>query len=121
MRRLAAAILLAWIHFALLFAAVTPAVASDANLPACCRKNGTHRCWMTQSSASGPGFQAALCPMYPRAGAVPGQAKSAGLTASASVFGVIASHPAVQPQTEARYRISFSRAGQKRGPPSFLA
>jgi hypothetical protein len=33
----------------------------------------------------------------------------------------LASHPAAIEQIEARYRISFNRSRQKRGPPSFLS
>jgi hypothetical protein len=36
-------------------------------------------------------------------------------------FAAINSHPVAQDQIETRYRISFERSRQQRGPPSFLA
>lgn len=124
MRRLAAAALLAWINFTLIFAAVIPAGDAGSSLPACCRRAGKHGCAMTAaapSGASGSALQAAPCPMYPRAVAIPAQAKANGVTASAATLAANVSHSALQPQTEARYRISYNRSSQKRGPPSFLA
>jgi hypothetical protein len=35
------------------------------------------------------------------------------------MFSNIVCHPASRAQTEANYRISYNRAAQKRGPPSF--
>lgn len=34
------------------------------------------------------------------------------------IFAAVVSHPVVQQQTEARFRISFERSRQKRAPPS---
>ena len=119
MRRFAAAVLLAWVNFTLIFAMIGP-VAADSNLPACCRRLGKHGCGMP-SPASGAAFQAALCPLYPHSGAIPAQAKASGVAAPVSLFSLVASHPTAFPQTQARYRISYSRAGQKRGPPVSLA
>ena len=121
MHRSAAAALLAWVNFTLIFAAFSPAMAADSNLPACCRRAGKHACMLAQSPLSGPALQAARCPMYPRSGAVPAQARATGLATSASIIAAVTSHPAAGPQTEARYRMSYSRAGQKRGPPVSLA
>jgi hypothetical protein len=45
----------------------------------------------------------------------------AAATPAQVVFAAIVSHPAAHAQTEARYRISFSRAWQKRGPPALLS
>jgi hypothetical protein len=110
---------LAGVNFALLFAAVRP-MAADSNLPACCRRLGQHGCTMAAPS-SGPAIQAALCPMYPRSGAVPAQAKASATAAPASTLAPVISHPEAQPQTESYYRVSYSRTDQKRGPPAFLA
>jgi len=120
MRRLAAAVLLAWVNFTLLFAAVRPMAAAESQLPACCRRLGQHGCTMA-SPSSGPAMQAALCPMYPRSGVVPAQIKASATAAPASTPAPVISHPEAQAQTESYYRISYSRTDQKRGPPAFLA
>ena len=119
MRRIVAAALLALANLALVLAAVYP-VTADSNLPACCRRLGKHACSMT-STASGPAFQAAACPLYPRGQAVPAQARANALPAPYSAFVVAISHPIPVPQTEKRYRIPYSRDGQKRGPPVSLS
>jgi len=51
--------------------ALSGASDDDANLPACCRRNGAHHCAMAAMMArmmasSGPSFSApATCPLYP--------------------------------------------------------
>lgn len=65
-----------------------------------------------------PSF-AATCPTYPK-GMVAIQLHSIFLQQSQSRFAEIATHPSGQPQTEARYRVAFSRSRQKRGPPVIL-
>ncbi len=120
MQRLAAALLLAWVNFTLIFAAVRPIAAADANLPACCRRLGQHGCAMA-SPGSGPAVRTALCPMYPRSGAVQAEAKANGVTAPVSTLAPVISYPDAQPQTESYYRVSYSRTDQKRGPPVSLA
>jgi hypothetical protein len=117
----AALALLAWINFVLIFAAIAPSTSVASNLPACCRRAGVHGCSMTHTGTSRPAFQAAPCAQYPQAGTTPAQAKASGVATSASVIAAVVSHLAAQPQTEARYRVSYSRAAQKRGPPAFLA
>jgi hypothetical protein len=47
-------------------------------------------------------------------------ARATALSTSQRICAAIVTHPAAQPQTEALYRISYSRAGQKRGPPPSL-
>src|SRR4051794_16524043 len=42
---------------------VAPAVlADDPTLPACCRRNGAHRCSMLSGPSDGPAVQAPECP-----------------------------------------------------------
>ena len=62
----------------------------------------------------------AKCPAFPKATAVT-TAQLAFFVRTPSRFAEIVAHPNAQPQTEARYRVSFSRARQKRGPPTILA
>ncbi len=52
---------------------------------------------------------------------MPAQAKANGVANTAATVSAIVSHSAIQLQSEVRYRISYNRSSQKRGPPSFLA
>ena len=120
MRRALAILLMAVFSFPL----ISPALfASDAesNLPACCRRDGKHHCAMMASeseSPSGPSLQAARCPSFPAASATPSSPAVSLPPVSQVIFAGLLSHPASCPQTEALCRISYSRAGQKRGPPT---
>jgi hypothetical protein len=73
------------------------------------------------ASNSGMSFQAIrqTCPSF--AIAAPVCANLALPRPSAAVFAALFSHPSIQFQTEARYRVSFSRSHQKRGPPAILS
>jgi hypothetical protein len=120
--RFLASLLLALFSFSL----ISPALLADAdsNLPACCRRAGLHHCFLTsqRTGPTGPSLNAARCPDFPGVRAVTAPGKLAGLAkTSQAVFAASISHPAAHAQTEARYRISYSRAGQKRGPPLFLS
>ncbi|MGA9586815.1 MAG: hypothetical protein WBQ95_15880 [Terracidiphilus sp.] len=98
----------------------------EANLPACCRRNGPHHCAMTGNAerSLGSGSKAHTiyerCPFYPRAAAVPAFPFHAAPSPSRSNFAQIASHPANHPQIDALYRLSLDRSRQKRGPPGIL-
>jgi hypothetical protein len=106
---------------------IAPLFASDAeaNLPACCRRNGKHHCMMRAMERLGgtkAGFSsiAEKCPCLPEStGAVhsPVGAPKVG----EQLFAEAVFYPAYAPQTEARSRISFLSSHQKRGPPSPLA
>jgi hypothetical protein len=97
----------------------------ESKLPVCCRRDGKHACSMMikSPSASSSGkvsiaSKKTSCPFYPTGKSVP---------ASDRVV-VDPIHPAnwappsivvdVAEQMEVRFRISFSRATKKRGPPS---
>lgn len=125
MRRASAISLLAAIGYAL----IVPLAFSDpeANLPACCRRTGAHHCAMsnvtkTIDGVSTPALQAVLqkCPAFPVSTAVRPGGAAAFPERSQAIFAGLVSHPSIQPQTEARYRVSFSRSRQKRGPPASL-
>jgi hypothetical protein len=110
------------------FSLIAPGVLLDAasNLPACCRRSGAHRCTMNMDeAASNSGMPAQAirqtCPSFPVAIAAPACANLALPRPSAAVFAALLSHPSIQFQTEARYRVSFSRSHQKRGPPAILS
>jgi hypothetical protein len=108
------------------FSLISPAVfASDAELrvPACCRRAGEHGCVMkpSQSASSGPSAQADNCRFFPPAKAIPPGRTISLPGISRSIFAGLLSHPASRPQTEALFRISYSRSRQERGPPTPLS
>lgn len=122
-RRIAAILLLGVFSF-LLIAPAAMAQDPEAQLPACCRTHGKHHCMMpTGNQSGGPSFQAQndRCPLFPKAGAFGSYHQTVTLAASQRFFASIVSHPAAHAQTEALYRISYSRTGQKRGPPVVLS
>ena len=99
---------------------VSPLLASSPkSLPACCRRNGKHRCMMAvQVSSGGPSLGAprTVCPHFPQRATA---SHNNGLQAPATFafFAAIVSHPTDHSQTEAHRRIALSRSHQKRGPP----
>ncbi|MFZ0591926.1 MAG: hypothetical protein WAM39_15785, partial [Bryobacteraceae bacterium] len=109
------------------FSPISPAVFAldeDSNLPACCRRAGKHHCAKAANQfepASGPAFNAGRCSQFPAVQAVPAN-RTATLPGTArAIFSKLVSHPASCRQAEAICRISYSRTGQKRGPPTILA
>jgi hypothetical protein len=100
---------------------------SEANLPACCRRNGKHHCMMSMAERSqlasrDPQFQAPAekCPYCPTSVAVIHDNTFVPPTAQA-IFAALIAHPAVVAQTESKLRISRNRSRQKRGPPASLS
>lgn len=121
MKRLVGALLILLISFPLIGAAFAD---FDSNIPACCRKTGKHACELARHRHGGTGPQLAAdrCGQFPGSRAVPAAAKLTGVTLATRAYHVLlASQPARQAQTQALSHISYSHAGQKRGPPSFLA
>lgn len=121
MRRVSALLLIALFSFSLISPALFASNA-DANLPACCRREGKHHCAMiavASNSSSGPALQATRCPFFPKAFAA---YRTAGLGAiSLTLLPTLVSQSPSDRLTESLCRSSYSRAGQKRGPPSFLS
>jgi hypothetical protein len=112
------------IVLALLFSSllILPAFASsNSTMPVCCRKEGKHRCMMHRAEPIGSGASvatiAAKCPCAAQA-TVAWQPQFSPSTIRQAIFAGLVSHPAVAPQTEASYRVSYDRSRQKRGPPS---
>ena len=108
---------------------IPPLFALAANpsdkLPACCRRNGVHRCAIRMLQGEQPqGEQFAArqekCPAYPRA-VSPVQRNDLSPQSSAQLFAGIVVHPAGQAQAEARARIALYRSRQERGPPALQA
>jgi hypothetical protein len=98
---------------------------SEAQLPACCRRDGKHGCGMQKAAAAAAATQGvwmkaklAVCGQYP-------SGKSTTATARATVRGkddsfvpAAVSEAAATPQLEVLWRISYSRYAQRRGPPA---
>jgi hypothetical protein len=99
---------------------------SESKLPACCRRNGKHHCasmnMQQQAETSGPAIKAiqTRCPYFPAAAQEQTYSTTILPKRQASSFALIFSAAAGHAQTEARFRLSFSRASQKRGPPTLL-
>lgn len=107
---------------------IVPVVSADPKpkLPACCRPDGKHRCSMmaaTESPESGAVIRnaAAKCPFFPTEKSTPAAAKASVPAPSPQIWVPAVRHCDAVEQAEARYRVSFSRTRQKRGPPSFLS
>ena len=126
MHRVFAFLLLSVLSFGL----IAPAVSQNANLqlPPCCRAHGKHHCAMKQMMAMQNSADSGVsrnsveekCPYLPKAGMMAFHSQTYLQMDYQVFFGELVSHPAVHAQTEARFRISFSRSRQKRGPPSVL-
>jgi hypothetical protein len=97
----------------------------DANLPACCRRQGKHHCLMREADQAlnrRLGFTSISekCPCQPRvACVVPSERLKPG--AGAGLFAEVVRHPKWAAQTEAHFRISSACGHPKRGPPTPLA
>jgi hypothetical protein len=120
MRRASAALLIALINsFWIYCALIGPLLSADANsnLPACCRKNGKHRCAMVDDTA-GHSWESTRCPLFPASGAALISERTGTPQAFGSLASSLASNHEVRPQTRAPYHICLYRIGQKRGPPA---
>ena len=123
MRRASAMLLLALFGFSL----VSPyafALSVDSKLPACCRRDGKHHCatMATESeSSSGPDLRAGRCSFFPTGVGVPASRTVALAGISQSGSEQLVRHGASAHQKESVCHSPYSRAGQKRGPPTFLS
>jgi hypothetical protein len=123
LRKLLSILLLA--TFALPLLAAIPALAStpESRLPACCRRNGAHKCMLSAEQMAalehGQHFTTprSTCPMFPKAVA-PAHSESYALAPSAAFYAGVSSHPAQFQQVEAWARVALEGARHKRGPPA---
>ncbi|HZQ53706.1 MAG TPA: hypothetical protein VFB14_16010 [Bryobacteraceae bacterium] len=95
---------------------------AEAQLPPCCRAHGQHKCALKHamtgsSSVAGIG---AKCPFSEQAQWGPAGFHFLYWRPANNWIASICNHSTVLAQTEARYRVSFSRSRQKRGPPSLI-
>jgi hypothetical protein len=122
MRRVLASLLVALFSLSLIAPAVF-ASDPDSKLPACCRRDGKHHCGMAShaESPTSPAAQTAKCDLFPSGGAVLAS-QIAGLPGiSRVVLTGFFSQPAAIAHAETVSRISYSQAGQKRGPPVYFS
>ena len=120
-RRISATLLLAAISFPLVALMALASSGPDSGLPACCRKDGKHKCAMSgmMDETSGPSFRAtSQCPLFPSSSAAPVCRTTGAPVPSRQQVCGIATFVSRPEQAEAQYRISFNRSRQKRGPPS---
>ncbi|MFZ2020794.1 MAG: hypothetical protein WAV06_03580 [Terracidiphilus sp.] len=97
----------------------------DVNLPACCRRNGTHHCSMRMAAMramvaheTAPTFAAPLtCPYYPGA-ATAFFTPPPALTASTASVSVAAEQPYGAPAAPAAPASTPGRSHSGRGPPN---
>ncbi len=120
MRRLSAIALFA----ALVFPAFLPFLAApspEANLPACCRRDGRHHCAMMAMASTTQQTtlrqEPAACP-YRSQSRLIARTFSFHPTASLAHYAGVVEHPAIHSQTIVKQLVSKARAHQKRGPPS---
>ena len=119
MRRGMALLLVALFSFSLIAPAV---LASDAasKVPACCRRDGKHHCTSANPS-SGRSVRTAKCATFPYPTVLQANQFAGFHLISNAAAIVFFSHPASISRAETQSRISYSQAGQKRGPPALLS
>lgn len=123
MRRALASLLLALFSIPLIFVTLVDGAASS--LPACCLRDGKHRCMLTDGSESAPsGAQLRAiqpkCPLFPRAGAVPGFSQSASLASAVATLSFRIEHAPAASTIDRPVSLSCDRFPHKRGPPTQL-
>lgn len=69
---------------------------------------------------TGPVLHTSRCAQFPGAKAAPAQSTPGLIGSSRAIVAAVASHPAGHAQAEILFHISYSRSGQKRGPPALL-
>ena len=127
LQRIPAILVLLGFSFSLFAPFVSSDSGQESKLPPCCRRDGSHHCSMMKAAAheseSAPSVKAAStkCPLYPTGQAMPVPAKAIAARPMVIDAAPAWSRPNAIEQTEARYRLSFSRASQKRGPPFRLS
>jgi hypothetical protein len=122
MRRASAMLLVALFSVSL----ISPSVFASGGekLPACCRRSGLHHCarMATESgSPSGPAVQEGRCSFFPALAGIPANRTVALAGVSQSAFQRRVIHKKSAFQAESLCQSSYSRAGQKRGPPTLLS
>jgi hypothetical protein len=117
-----AALLAAIVSFPLMLPMLSPA--PESNVPACCRKDGKHACSMMSKAAShhdnapAVSLKKEVCPLFPTGKTSPASARVSTVPPAQALSAQLLTFMSAPEQMEARYRVSFNRSWQKRGPPS---
>ncbi len=105
-----------------LLAAVSGSAQAEANLPMCCRRNGSHHCatmdaGMRMAADTDRPVMRMACSAYPHS---LGQVHTGGwnFEAAREASAALPVAQAAVAQAEAGHRIAEGRARQKRGPPA---
>ncbi|WP_348268731.1 hypothetical protein P8936_05775 [Edaphobacter paludis] len=123
MRRLLALSLLLLFSFPLVSPLLALSTNSDANLPACCRRNGVHHCQMKMRRSNISAHQVTIstlstkCPFYPKPATLV-RHNDARLNATARLLRESVHHATIKAPIYAHVRIVLDTAWQKRGPPT---
>jgi len=116
--RAGAAVVLLALFCALLIAPLLFASDDDSRLPACCRRNGVHKCsTVTVVSPSGLALFAAPCRLFPGPQALPMPAGARAAVISAASSNLVLSKSPLQNVRGGSHDAVFDRSHQKRGPP----
>lgn len=127
LRKLLAITLLAilGLPFATSLFALTPK--SEANVPACCRRNGKHHCMMSMSQRaelSSPGMQLRAplerCPYCPASLVTAGH-QLAAVPVGSRVLSLLTATSTLDVRVERRSMLFRDRSHPKRGPPQLLS
>jgi hypothetical protein len=122
-QRLLALSLLLLFSFPLVSPLLALSTSSDANLPACCRRNGVHHCQMKVQQSNTSAHQTTVitvsmkCPFYPGS-AILIRHNDARLHASMRLLAESVYHATVTTPTYAHVQIAINTAWQQRGPPT---
>jgi hypothetical protein len=123
-RRISALLLLVLNSLLLTVPVAVAANTKSPEIPACCRRDGKHKCAMTVKPVAGAGNTLAMvsdvCPCCPK-GSVQASVTTAdaAFTPERTAFYLpVFALESGLPQTLARQRISEHRAWRKRGPPA---
>jgi hypothetical protein len=125
-RRLLALSLLLLFSFPLVSPLLALSTGSDANLPACCRRNGAHHCQMKVQRPDTSAHQVTVstlstkCPFYPKPATLV-RHQDARLHASSRLLAESVNHSTVKAPSCTPVRVALDAAWQKRGPPTHLS
>ena len=124
MRRALSIFLLALFSVSLAMPVLFARVEGEAKLPACCRRDGKHRCAMMQTAGPVDGMAvrsgAARCGMFPRGSFAPMAGAATGAKPIYSIQAFVPSSGEWVPAAAAGFRFVSGNSWPKRGPPSFL-
>ncbi len=119
MRRILAIVLLIAFGSPLILPALASSAAPQRNLPACCRRNGTHHCNGGMTTPNAPAFATQPCPNYPSPAATLCLTHLAVPTPAAATIALL-STASPQSATHAPAHFFISTANLTRGPPTLL-